>query len=170
MKNKKRTKTKNSKTPLKSAISGEFWSEWRDSNARPLAPKASALPLGYTRINYYVIAVVVKHVVVRPIFGEMQGKRRNKNPASMRLSGLGTSAARRSAYTLPNHPRYQLRYTRMLNCTFADAIIPQITSAQKTRPGETHHNTAPPQVAILFSGIVGTAFRARKGAKHETNL
>ena len=52
MKNKKRTKTKNSKTPLKSAISGEFWSEWRDSNARPLAPKASALPLGYTRIYF----------------------------------------------------------------------------------------------------------------------
>lgn len=25
------------------------WSEWRDSNARPLAPKASALPLGNTR-------------------------------------------------------------------------------------------------------------------------
>ncbi len=27
-----------------------IWSEWRDSNARLLAPKASALPLGYTRI------------------------------------------------------------------------------------------------------------------------
>ena len=54
--------------------SAEFWSEWRDSNARPLAPKASALPLGYTRIyriilisfnGYYSrIPVVVKHVVI----------------------------------------------------------------------------------------------------------
>ena len=39
---------------ISAAICGKTatWSEWRDSNARPLAPKASALPLGYTRIFF----------------------------------------------------------------------------------------------------------------------
>jgi len=31
----------------------------------------------------------------------------------MRLSGLGASDGQGNAYTLPKHPRYQLRYTRI---------------------------------------------------------
>ena len=37
---------RSSKNPLKSVISEDFWSEWRDSNARLPAPKAGALPTG----------------------------------------------------------------------------------------------------------------------------
>jgi len=70
-----------------------------------------------------VVAVVVKHVVVRTIFGKMRGERNRKNPVLMRLSGLGASDGQGSAYTHPNHPRYQLRYTRMLNFRTADVIL-----------------------------------------------
>ena len=51
----------------------------------------------------------------------------------MRVSGFGASAGQGSAYTHPNHPRYQLRYTRyqlrytrILNFASADDIITQI--------------------------------------------
>ena len=53
----------------------------------------------------------------------MQEEKKRKNPVFMRFSGLGASAVQRSAYTLPNHPRYQLRYTRILNYAPTDDII-----------------------------------------------
>lgn len=36
--------------PVISGITSVEWSEWRELNSRSLAPKASAIPLGYTQI------------------------------------------------------------------------------------------------------------------------
>ena len=79
---------------------------------------------------FHVVAVVVKHVVVRTIRGELQGQEISKNPAFMRLSGPNTSAGQGTAYTHPNQARYQLRYTRILNFVFADGIL----SRKSTKP------------------------------------
>ena len=69
-----------------------IWSEWRDSNARPLAPKASALPLGYTRILNNCIYTIKsggrkgfcrcgQTCGQRPMFERFAGKGKCQNPS-----------------------------------------------------------------------------------------
>ena len=90
-----------------------FWSEWRDSNARPLAPKASALPLGYTRLSdffskksvsmgFYVVIVEWQRVVAKYVAQRLAVCK--GLCGSMRF---GVS----SSVPLPNQARYQLRHT-----------------------------------------------------------
>ncbi len=93
-----------------------FWSEWRDSNARPLAPKASALPLGYTRLSDFFIEKSVSmgfYVVIAELQRVLEKYVAQRLAVCKGLCGsirFGVS----SSVTLPNQARYQLRYTPMI--------------------------------------------------------
>lgn len=96
-----------------------FWSEWRDSNARPLAPKASALPLGYTRIFFSFCCGF--QGLFRCFFCLWLGMWSEANttdwqrPVFPVLPALFASLFERFGfpYELPNHALYQLSYTRI---------------------------------------------------------
>ena len=85
-----------------------FWSEWRGSNPRPDGPKPSALSTA-PHPDFY--SVVVKHVV-KGVFSVFRRYRRlTKNPGISTISGGRIFPVQTCGYTLPNHPRYQLRHT-----------------------------------------------------------
>ena len=103
---------------ISAAICGKTatWSEWRDSNARPLAPKASALPLGYTRIFFCFFCGFM--VCFSLFFLSMVGHVvRVKSNGLARAGFSGASGAfclsTRTVWIFPNHALYHLSYTRM---------------------------------------------------------
>ena len=107
-----------------------IWSEWRDSNARPLAPKASALPLGYTRILNNCIYTIKsggrkgfcrcgQTCGQRPMFERFAGKGKCQNPSVckglrnfgiLRMGGGVTrSQTRRDTnFAIPGYPIFPI--------------------------------------------------------------
>ena len=100
------------KNPLILLISEDFWSEWPDSNRRPQHPKCRALPTALHPDKYLiVVAVMVKHVVKSDFWPNLQRNGTPKNQVMARVFGGLSFGRPRTAYTLPNVARYQLRYT-----------------------------------------------------------
>ncbi len=122
------------KIPLKSTISEGFWSEWGDSNARSLEPKSSAIPTSLhpdihfpamiprrgVKIKFFLSVVIP---VVKAAFVPLSAI--GENPANAgvaRLCGVLPCPTPDTATALPNHPRYQLRYTRIFSfCHYTTA-------------------------------------------------
>ena len=50
------------KIPRYRKVSEDFWSEWRDSNPRPLGPEPSALPNCATPRNYFFSPVIIANL------------------------------------------------------------------------------------------------------------
>ncbi|GEM_PF-2800230 len=131
------------KIPLKSLISEGFWSEWGDSNARSLEPKSSAIPTSlHPDIHFSAMiprrAVKIKFflsVVIYVVKGDfMPLSAIVESPANAgvaRLCGVSFCYAPDTATALPNHPRYQLRHTRLylffslLPAYYLSAVRPQ---------------------------------------------
>ena len=110
----------NMKNPSKSSILTDFWSEWRDSNARLPHPKCGALPTGLHPDSLFsffavMVRIVVKHGSSR--FPRRRGKR--FFPTAARLCAFQSCAGRGVGYMLPNQARYQLRYTRIVCSVFS---------------------------------------------------
>ena len=81
-------------------------------NPRHLAPKASALPTALHPDDYFdVVAVVVKHVVNGGFFMGFVNILIDGNAGVSTVPGVGGFVRGGKPYTLPNHPRCQIRCT-----------------------------------------------------------
>ena len=103
-------------------------------------PKLARYQLRYTRILNFEIFLSVVIPVVKADFWSGPAVRSNPaNACAARLSRLCVLLSRIGGAALPNHPRYQLRYTRKLNCeVFLSVVIPVVNadflSGQASRP------------------------------------
>ena len=87
-----------------------------ETQTRGLAvPNRAFYQLNYTRILNFEVFLSVVIPVVKAVFRSGQAVRSNPaNARAARLPGLCVLVAWIGGAALPNHPRYQLRHTRIL--------------------------------------------------------
>ena len=101
-----------------------------------MVPNHPRYQLRYTRSSNFEVFLSVVIPVVKADF--RSGPALWPNPANAhvpRLSGLCVLLPRIDGATLPNHPRYQLRYTRKLNFeVFLSVVIPVVKAGLRSGP------------------------------------
>ena len=119
-------------------ISEGFWSEWRGSNSRPRGPKprvlsaelhpdihfSAMIPRRGVKIKFFLSVVIY---VVKAAFVPLSAIGGNPaNAGATRLCGVLPCPVPDTATALPNHPRYQLRYTRIFSFLLSVVVVKDV--------------------------------------------
>ena len=108
------------KVGRKASFSADFWSGWQESNLLELAPKASGWPLPYIPIFSFFCQIRKWSNLWSKVFRRSTRRRKSEKTREKRRFCEISAVDSRGGHTLPNHARYQLRYTPIHNIS----IIP----------------------------------------------
>ena len=128
-----------------------------------MVPNHPRYQLRYTRLFDFRFQKISLSVVIPVVKGDFAGSfRRREKPVNIgaaRLSGIGAGRGPDTGAALPNHPRYQLRYTRIFDFCFLEISLSVVIPVVKGDSAASSRRREKPEIARVVQAFSVSALR-----------